>query len=861
MESPGDQIGPYKLLQQIGEGGMGVVYMAEQKEPVKRRVALKVIKPGMDSRQVIARFEAERQALAMMDHPNIARVLDAGQTDSGRPYFVMELVNGIPVTEYCDEQRLTPTERLRLFVPICHAVQHAHQKGVIHRDLKPSNILVALYDGQAVPKVIDFGVAKATSQSLTEKTLFTQFGQTVGTLEYMSPEQAERNQLDVDTRSDIYSLGVVLYELLVGDTPFGRGRLRSAAFHEMLRILREEDPPRPSTKLSTSKSLPTIAANRRVEPASLTGALRGDLDWIVMKALEKDRSRRYETASALADDIDRYLADDVVFARPPSRAYRLRKFAHRNRALLTGIVAVLLALLLGLIGVSWQLVRVQHAERAAQDERRIAEQERAEAEAARAVAAANLLKARSAVSELVDVATKLAEVPETDAIRRELVDSALAYYKDFLLANRDNPKMRADVASTYFHVAMLQQELGQWHDSLASLEQSLDLLPDVVEGSQPSSELQRTLADVYLGRGVAHRRLGDIQDAVADLRTATEIREALVAATDQNSDQIDLARDYHNLAIVLNEEGDGELAFEFGDRSLRIAQKVLGTDPDNYDYRTRVARGCGFLGMLKAEQAAWGEAESYFRVCSEMHTKLLADRPDDHDCRRRIAVTHGWLANLAAHKEDFEAALQHSLRATDIGENLVQSFPTRYRYRAELANHYLTLASTHNAMGTRSAAMIAYQNSIDLARGLAAQNSRREHLMNALRAFGEHCLEHEEWDQAVEAFRELMSVAVEAEASQATRGRVQGRLGLALTARGLSLLKTDTTVALRDLKQGRTYLQNAYSELSQNQGQQPLDSIEFRTDILEGLIQVETQLQNDEAADRWRTELQGLGSD
>ena len=299
QERPGTLIGPYKLLQQIGEGGMGVVFLAEQSQPVQRRVALKIIKPGMDTRQVIARFAAEQQALALMDHPNIARVFDAGATESGRPYFVMELVKGVPITEYCDQQHLTPQQRLELFIPVCHALQHAHQKGIIHRDLKPSNVLVALYDGRPVPKVIDFGVAKATGAKLTERTMFTEIGQVVGTLEYMSPEQAELNQLDVDTRSDIYSLGVLLYELLTGTTPFERKRLKGAAFLELLRIIREEDPPKPSTRLSTADQLPSIAANRSLEPKKLSGFMRGDLDWIVMKALEKDRSRRYETANAL----------------------------------------------------------------------------------------------------------------------------------------------------------------------------------------------------------------------------------------------------------------------------------------------------------------------------------------------------------------------------------------------------------------------------------------------------------------------------------------------------------------------------------------------------------------------------------
>ena len=334
-ERPGTIIGPYKLLEQIGEGGFGLVFMAEQQQPVRRKVALKILKPGMDTRQVIARFEAERQALALMDHPNIARVLDAGETGSGRPHFVMELVKGVPITDYCDQSRLTTRERLALFTHVCHAVQHAHHKGIIHRDLKPSNVMVTLHDGVPVVKVIDFGIAKALGQQLTDKTLFTGFAQMVGTPMYMSPEQAQLSGLDIDTRSDIYSLGVLLYELLAGVTPFDRERLRTVGYDEMRRIIREEDPPSPSTRLSTlGQAAVTVSAERQSDPKRLCRLLRGELDWIVMKALEKDRNRRYETANELARDVDRYLKDEPVQACPPSAWYRFRKFTRRHKTLL-----------------------------------------------------------------------------------------------------------------------------------------------------------------------------------------------------------------------------------------------------------------------------------------------------------------------------------------------------------------------------------------------------------------------------------------------------------------------------------------------------------------------------------------------
>ncbi|MGD0814425.1 MAG: protein kinase [Verrucomicrobiota bacterium] len=350
-ENPGDIIGRYKIREKLGEGGCGVVYVADQSEPVRRRVALKVIKLGMDTRTVIARFEAERQALAMMDHPNIARVLDAGTTTAGRPYFVMELVRGIKITEYCDQNNLDTGERIRLFIQVCHAVQHAHQKGIIHRDLKPSNILVTLHDGIPVPKVIDFGIAKATEGRLTDQTIYTQLYEFIGTPAYISPEQAEMSELDIDTRTDIYSLGVLLYELFTGKTPFDSQELLQSGLDEMRRTIREKEPLSPSTRLNAmaDADLTTTAKRRRVEAPRLVHFIKGDLDWIVMKALEKDRTRRFETASGLAADLQRFLDNEPVMARPPSNIYRFQKLVRRNKMAFAAVSGIVAALALGLI--------------------------------------------------------------------------------------------------------------------------------------------------------------------------------------------------------------------------------------------------------------------------------------------------------------------------------------------------------------------------------------------------------------------------------------------------------------------------------------------------------------------------------
>ncbi len=438
-EMPGHEIGRYKLLQKIGEGGFGVVYMAEQQRPVHRRVALKIIKPGMDTHAVVARFEAERQALALMDHANIARVFDGGTTETGAPYFVMELVKGVPITEYCDENQLSTDERLRLFITICQAVQHAHQKGIIHRDLKPSNILVTLHDGRPVIKIIDFGVAKAINQQLTEKTLFTSYGQMIGTPQYMSPEQAEMSGLDVDTRSDIYSLGVLLYELLTGTTPLEADRLRAAGYAEMQRMIKEEEPPKPSTRLSSAgDKLTIVAKHRSISPERLSALVKGDLDWIVMKSLEKDRSRRYLTPHDFAEDITRFLEDQPVLACPPSTVYRLRKVAARHRLALAAAATVLIVLLAGVVTSTVFAIQMYKERQEARRQREAAVAAQAEADRQR-VSAENAQEQAETITgrlqdtlrqfqhELLDHAFSLAlagDVAEVEAALSKARDAA-----------------------------------------------------------------------------------------------------------------------------------------------------------------------------------------------------------------------------------------------------------------------------------------------------------------------------------------------------------------------------------------------------------------------------------------------------
>ena len=614
FEGPGSIIGQYKLLELLGEGGFGSVFMAEQELPVRRKVALKIIKLGMDTRQVIARFEAERQALAMMDHPNIAKVLEAGATETGRPYFVMELVRGVRITEYCDDQKLTPHQRIELFIQVCNAVQHAHQKGIIHRDLKPSNILVTMHDDRAVPKVIDFGIAKATNQRLTEKTLFTDYHQFIGTPAYMSPEQAQMSELDVDTRSDIYSLGVLLYELLTGTTPFDAKQLLSQPYSDIQRIIREVEPPRPSTRLSAlaEKTLSMMADQRHCDPRHLSRMLHGDLDWIVMKCLEKDRTRRYETAYGLAQDINRHLNNEPISARPPSTAYRLGKLIRRNKLIWFAGASIAVAGIVG-SGVSiWMLFQERQAHLQALAAEKLQSQLRVEAEANEQKMKEEAAKSRHISKFLKDMLTGLtpsiAQGRDTTLLR-EFLDKTSQRIGTEL---KDQPDVEADLRLT---MGTVYQELGSLRQAEEMFRQTL-LLRQHFEGNQDDrAGTYEDLADVL-------RAEAKYSDAEVASRQALALDVSL-----HGNDSLSVARVLATLAISVGEQDRYPEAEAMDRESLRIEQKVLGID-DPSDAMT-----LNSLGQTLKDEDKLVEAEQVHRQALTIQRKVLG--PQDPE----VAVT------------------------------------------------------------------------------------------------------------------------------------------------------------------------------------------------------------------------------
>ncbi len=581
-EKPGDRIGRYKLLQQIGEGGCGVVYMAEQEEPVNRRVALKIIKPGMDTKSVMARFEAERQALALMDHSNIAKVFDAGATESGRPYFVMELVKGVKVTEYCDLHALTTEERLGLFVHVCHAVQHAHQKGIIHRDIKPSNILVTrTEDGASLPMVIDFGIAKATTnQRLTDSTVFTAFEMLIGTPAYMSPEQAELGGVDVDTRTDIYSLGVLLYELLTGSTPFEGGALMKAGLDEIRRVIRERDPIRPSTRLSSMSAgdLTSTAQRRHSSPLNLIRSIRGDLDWIVMKALEKDRSRRYETASGLALDVQRHLANEAISARPPSRIYKLQKMVRRNRLLFIGIGAVATLLVVSLIVVSASLAHERQSQHEAKQVKQFLEE----------------------MFEGLD--PNFVNGRDT-AILREILDKAAARVGKELT---NQPGVEAELRSV---IGTAYERTGQYPQAEEMQRAVLKLCRK--RFGRESPEAAASLNDL----GLALIANGKMREAEQVNREALEIRRRRFG--DENAD---VATSKDNLAHACNDNGKFTEAEALEREALATRQRMFGNESQE------VIDSLRNLIIILGDTGKWAEAEATAREVLALRRKLLGSQ-------------------------------------------------------------------------------------------------------------------------------------------------------------------------------------------------------------------------------------------
>ena len=623
-ERPGTIIGPYKILQQIGEGGFGSVFMAEQEKPVQRMVALKIIKLGMDTRQVVARFEQERQALAMMDHPNIARVYDAGATETGRPYFAMELVKGEPIVHYCDKNNLSIEARLDLFAQVCNAVQHAHTKGIIHRDIKPTNILVSTQDGRPHAKVIDFGIAKATASKLTEKTLFTEFQQLIGTPEYMSPEQAE-GSLDIDTRTDVYSLGAVLYELLTGSTPFSGRDLRSAAFAEIQRMIREVDPPKPSTRLSqNAATLTSIAAARRTEPKRLGTVVRGELDWIVMRALEKDRQRRYETASGLGADIRRYLSGDNVVAAPPSTAYRVHKFVRRNKGKVAAGAAVGAALVLGLVGTVWQA-------QAAADQR-----DKARQEATRALAAE--FETRRRAEDLQRVADfqgqMLAQVDPTAAGMR---------LTDDVSARLDAALAKANL-SDEDRAARTDAFIGMW-SQISATDAALTLIDRTILRPAVSAidtqfedqpEIAATLRHVVAER---YHDLGLDAEAVALQERVVEARRRLLG-----EDNAETVKSIGNLGVYqasLAMHKEAEASYR---EALERGRRLLGEDdPVALVYLANV-------GSILVQTGRFDEAEPVLREALERRRRVLGDESPD-----TITSIRDW-GDLLMHQGKFAEA-------------------------------------------------------------------------------------------------------------------------------------------------------------------------------------------------------------
>ena len=752
-EQLGTSIGPYKLVQQIGEGGMGAVYLAEQEKPVRRRVALKIIKPGMDTAQVVARFEAERQALAMMDHPSIARVFDGGVTSAGRPYFVMELVKGVPITEYCDTVHLTPRERLELFIPVCQAIQHAHQKGIIHRDVKPSNVLIAMQDGQAVPKVIDFGIAKAIDQRLTEKSLFTQHGAIVGTLEYMSPEQAQMSAMDVDTRTDIYALGVLLYELLTGSTPLERNKLRQSGYAEILKRIREEEPAKPSTRLSESKeSLASVAAQRKTEPARLTRLMKGDLDWIVMKALEKDRTRRYETATGFARDIGRYLDGDAVEASPPSRTYRLGKFARKHRAALTTATAFALLLFAAAIlsaglavSANRERVRAKIAEKLAKEQQFLAQEreqaanrERARAEKAEQSAKDQQARAQNREQMAIDAVKRFGdavrETPELKnnatlaPLRARLLKEPHAFFlklKDQLQADREAAPDSLDrLATASYELGELTSEIGNKDDAVRAYQESLTIRERLAREHPSVVRFRRDLATSHNQIAGQQHEIGQQAQSLSSHKQAIAIREQLVRDNGTATElQSDLAVSYGNIASVQRAMGRSAEALASYKSAIVIQDRLARDKPMETQFWNRLALSLNNIGLLQMSLAQWAEAGASLEQGRAIRERLVREAPADSFFRSDLARSHESIGTyLHRSVGRLAQAMDSRKRALAIREQLARENPSVTGIRRDLAASYLDIGMLQRAAGNNAEALASYEQAREIYGQLVREN-------------------------------------------------------------------------------------------------------------------------------------------
>jgi serine/threonine protein kinase len=720
-EQPGDVLGRYTLVRKIGDGGCGVVYLAEQREPLRRQVALKVIRLGMDTREVIARFEGERQALAMMDHPDIARVFDAGTTENGRPFFVMEFVDGVPITKFCDDHALDMTARLELFARICGALQHAHQKGIIHRDLKPSNILVTAREGVPAPKIIDFGIAKATHGRLTEHTLLTGFGQLIGTPAYMSPEQAEARETDIDTRSDIYALGVLLYELLSGRPPYDPAELVRAGLHEIRRIIREVEPPRPSTRVSTltDADRATIARQRNAAPLQLSAVLRGDLDWIVMRCLEKDRARRYDTANELADDVRRHLRQEPVVARPPTTAYRVQRFVARHRLACASAAALALSLIIGTVVSVRQAVRATRAETIARAERDAAQAARADAqrrqEQAEDLLAFMLGDFRAELKKagrlsLLDTVGEKAMAYFTALDARDLTDTTLA---------------RQARALTQIGETRLDQ--ARYPEAAAAFQTAYDRAAALATRHPRNGDMLFERAQAEFWIGFTARRQGD---SAAEREWLVRYRDSAAALLALEPGQLRAQREFtsaqHNLAVLELDRGNLQGAAE-GFRAEQAAiEGMLAANPGDLQLLSRLADVASWQGTVAERQGNFRGALERFADMSARYADLAAREPKVARWQVELARSATFSGNLQFLQGRGPEATAAYTRAQSLFEALVAQDPKNRQWQLALLNARLSLAAVDLAQPVPAAARDLLADSrVQLEALVAAEPSSR----------------------------------------------------------------------------------------------------------------------------------------